>query len=123
MKKLKAELAAKSHCIDTLDRRLFFSYDVFSKDNKYGITIDAHALQDNRRNVAESLKLVYLCMIKYTEIADIIGVEHEKPLSIKELEAWFILKPCEAAQALQYITDQLADKTDKKKADLSPRES
>ena len=121
MEKLIAELKAKSLYIESLNRYLFFSWDLFASSKKYGITLDAHALIDNKRNLNEVIKLIYLCMIKYAETAKILELKYEPPLGIKEIEAWSSLKPDEVTKAMQYITSQLIDNNKKKVLPSQPK--
>lgn len=122
MEQLIAELKAKSIYLESIDRFLFFSWDLFATSKNYDITIDAHALIDPSRNLGEVVKLVYLCMVKYSETAKALGMESLPPLGLKEVEAWMSIKPHEATEAMKYITRILED-NDKKKAGIMPEKS
>lgn len=114
MEQLIAELKAKSLYIKTLNRHLFFSWDLFANSKRHGITVDAHALMDRSRNLSEVVKMVYLCIVKYYETAQALGLECPTPIDIHELEAWMSLRPDEATEAMQYITGQIYEQSKKK---------
>lgn len=122
MEALKAELEAKSLYIKSLDKYLFFSWDLFATSDRYGITIDAHALMDRARNMAEVVKLIYLCMVKYSDTAKTLKMECQQAPNMKEIEAWMALRPDEAEGAMRYISEQIYGQS-KKKARKSPSKS
>lgn len=123
MEKLIAEFNAKSHFVESLDRGLFFSWDLYERAKNLGVVIDAHALADPERCRVETIKLLYVCLSAYDQVSQQLGIGTKEPMSIDIVSGWVAVRPDEAAEAMRYITEQLTTRAAKiegsKKKDLT----
>lgn len=108
------ELEAKSVEISIAGtcHRLFFGSNVFAGAADCGLRIDANALFgghiDPTRSIKETQKVIYLCLLKYREIAVKLGVKtSDKVPTMEQIEVWAELEPEQAEKGMRYVFEQL----------------
>lgn len=103
------EIQAKSHFIESLKCRIFFSWDIFSFAEKKGLPIDLNALKDPTRSVDEGLKLVYMAALKYSDNFSKLTNKVVEVPNYDEFMAWLSIKQDEATLAMNYCLKQLQE--------------
>lgn len=111
MEELKAELAAKSCEVDFGEQKhsLFYSWSIYDEAAKNGMTIDAHALADPQRVMAEIAKLICACILCHRVVAVKLGVSIPKNApTLPEVEALLMINPHQGKKAMEYVRTNMS---------------